>query len=77
MKGQNMELPQPALDPVCYLEIALDPITEMGAGRAGMKRIIPIVGGTVLAIASGGVLNLVQTGKRFFQISWLNLTRAM
>ena len=42
-----MELPQPALDPVCYLEIALDPITEMGAGRAGKRRIIPIVGGTV------------------------------
>ena len=29
------------------LEVALAPILDMGAGRAGTRRIIPIVGGTV------------------------------
>ncbi len=42
-----MELPTPTLDHVCDLSVALDPIREMGAGRAGGRRIIPIVGGRV------------------------------
>ena len=42
-----MRLPRPALDHVCTLTVALDPIREMGSGRAGARRIIPIVGGTV------------------------------
>lgn len=39
-------LKQPRLDHACDLIVQLDPIREMGAGRAGDRRIIPIVGGT-------------------------------
>jgi hypothetical protein len=52
-------LPAPALSHVCDLEVALDPIREMGDGRAGRRRIIPIVGGTVTGPRiSGRILNL-------------------
>ncbi|MFU8862436.1 MAG: DUF3237 domain-containing protein [Rhodobacterales bacterium] len=40
-------LPHPKLRHVCDLFVSLDPIREMGAGQAGQRRIIPIVGGTV------------------------------
>ena len=40
-------LPAPGLAHVCDLNVDLDPITEMGRGRAGQRRIIPILGGTV------------------------------
>ena len=44
---------------VCDLFVSLDPIREMGAGRAGQRRIIPIVGGTVKGPAlNGRILNL-------------------
>ena len=42
-----MTLPTPTLELVCTLTVQLDPIREMGAGRAGQRRIIPISGGTV------------------------------
>ena len=42
-----MRLPVPELDHVCTLNVELDPIREMGPGRAGQRRIIPIVGGSV------------------------------
>lgn len=48
-----MKLPTPHLEHVCNLLVDLDPIREMGAGRAGQRRIIPIVGGMV----SGPKLN--------------------
>ncbi len=54
-----MDLPTPKLEEVCTLQVELDPIREMGAGRAGHRRIIPIVGGTVTgARLSGRILNL-------------------
>ncbi|MBV0912014.1 DUF3237 domain-containing protein [Anianabacter salinae] len=40
-------LPPPDLAHVCDLFVELDPIREMGAGRAGQRRIIPITGGRV------------------------------
>ncbi|WP_238368125.1 DUF3237 domain-containing protein [Mesobacterium pallidum] len=40
-------LPAPSLSHVCDLTVALDPIREMGRGRAGQRRIIPIVGGVM------------------------------
>lgn len=40
-------LPAPKLRPVCLLKVDLGPIREMGEGRAGKRRIIPIVGGRV------------------------------
>ena len=52
-------LPQPVLRHICDLRVALDPIREMGQGRAGQRRIIPIVGGTVEGPAlRGRILDL-------------------
>ncbi|MDP5361069.1 MAG: DUF3237 domain-containing protein [Paracoccaceae bacterium] len=42
-----MVLPVPKLELVTDLTVALDPIRAMGQGRAGDRRIIPIVGGTM------------------------------
>ena len=54
-----MKLPTPRLDHTCTLTVELDPIREMGAGRAGQRRIIPIVGGTVSGTRlNGRLLNL-------------------
>ena len=52
-------LPQPQLRHVCDLYVSLDPIREMGPGRAGQRRIIPIIGGRVEGPAiNGQILNL-------------------
>jgi len=48
----------PALSHFCDLEVELGPVREMGAGRNGARRIIPIVGGTVSGKVSGTVLTL-------------------
>ncbi len=48
-----MPLPAPRLDLVTSLRVDLAPIREMGQGRAGQRRIIPIIGGS----ASGPRLN--------------------
>lgn len=49
----------PVLAHVCDLAVDLSPIMEMGAGRAGHRRIIPIVGGTVSGPRiNGRILNL-------------------
>lgn len=54
-----MQLPSPELSHVCQLHVKLDPIREMGAGRAGQRRIIPIKGGKVTgARLSGRLLDL-------------------
>ena len=54
-----MDLPTPKLDHVCTLFVDLDPIREMGAGRAGQRRIIPIIGGRVEGKRlNGRILNL-------------------
>ncbi|UUX48961.1 DUF3237 domain-containing protein [Nisaea acidiphila] len=37
----------PGLRPVCTLTVELSPIRELGRGRAGKRRIIPIIGGSV------------------------------
>lgn len=37
----------PALRPVCTLTVELSPVRELGRGRTGKKRIIPITGGRV------------------------------
>jgi len=52
-------LPAPQLVHVCDLSVELGPIMEMGKGRAGARRIVPIIGGTVEGPGiSGRVLNL-------------------
>ena len=54
-----MLLNAPLLEHVCDIEVDLDPITEMGPGRAGQRRIIPIIGGRVSGPRlNGKVLNL-------------------
>jgi hypothetical protein len=54
-----MELPNPKLDHVCDFKVTLDPIRELGSGRAGLRRIVPIVGGTVSGPKlQGRILNL-------------------
>ena len=53
------KLAPPVLSHVCDLEVELDPIREMGEGRAGKRRIIPIVGGRVTGPRlNGRILNL-------------------
>lgn len=54
-----MDLPTPNLASVCTLLVELAPIREMGPGRAGHRRIVPIIGGTVSGPElSGRILNL-------------------
>jgi len=52
-------LKEPELEHVCTLTVDLGPIREMGTGRAGKRRIIPIIGGTVEGEKlSGKILNV-------------------
>lgn len=54
-----MLLKPPILEHVCDIEVQLDPATEMGKGRAGERRIIPIVGGEMSGPRlNGKVLNV-------------------
>lgn len=54
-----MKLPVPTLEHVCDLNIELAAIREMGHGRGGKRRIIPIIGGTVAGpLLNGKVLNV-------------------
>ena len=54
-----MELPLPKLTHSFTLEVELGPIKELGRGRSGKRRIIPIIGGRALGPdISGKVLNV-------------------
>ncbi len=54
-----MELPEPTLQHVCNLDVSLDPVRELGPGRAGHRRIIPIVGGSVTGpLLRGRILSI-------------------
>lgn len=54
-----MILPAPALEHVCDLSVELNPIQELGQGRSGQRRIVPIVGGTVKGPKlTGTILNV-------------------
>jgi hypothetical protein len=48
----------PKLEKFIELDVQLDPITEMGEGRAGKRRIIPIMGGYFKGKISGRVLSV-------------------
>ena len=50
--------PVPRLRLVCDLEVALGPVREMGPGRGGHRRIIPILGGRATGEIEGRILNL-------------------
>ncbi len=51
-------LNDPGLEHCCDLTVELADIREMGNGRAGKRRIIPIVGGTVRGRITGRILNI-------------------
>jgi uncharacterized protein DUF3237 len=53
-------LPQPELTYFCTLEVDLSPPLELGRGRAGTKRIIPIRGGRVYGPKING--KILDTG---------------
>lgn len=53
-----MTYPTLTLTPFCQLQVDLAPIREMGPGRAGLRRIIPIIGGRVTGEVQGKILNL-------------------
>ncbi|MBF9030941.1 DUF3237 family protein [Rhodobacterales bacterium HKCCE3408] len=62
------KLDPPRLDHVCDIEVDLDPIREMGHGRAGRRRIIPIVGGKVDGPRlKGRILNLGADWQTIFE----------
>ncbi|WP_428642871.1 DUF3237 domain-containing protein [Roseibium sp.] len=48
----------PQLTHFCDLTVELGPVREMGHGRNGARRIIPIIGGTVTGKVNGTVLTL-------------------
>ena len=52
-------LPAPTLHHFCSLAVELGPLREMGTGRFGKRRIIPIIGGRVEGPKiSGTILNV-------------------
>ncbi|MDA9639817.1 DUF3237 domain-containing protein [SAR116 cluster bacterium] len=54
-----MQLPAPKLEHFCDIKIDLSAVHELGDGRGGTRRIIPIVGGTVSGPRlTGRVLNI-------------------
>ena len=53
-----MTPPKPQLRHVSTLEVTLGPIRDMGEGRGGLRRIIPIIGGRATGEISGRILNL-------------------
>ncbi|HBN30975.1 MAG TPA: hypothetical protein DD416_07060, partial [Rhodobacteraceae bacterium] len=58
----------PKLDHICTLTVELADIIEMGQGRGGQRRIIPIIGGTATgAHLNGKILNL---GTVIIKLSW-------
>jgi len=61
-------LEPPELEYICELSIELGPVREMGTGRSGVRRIIPIIGGTVRgASLSGTILNIGADWHTVFQ----------
>ncbi len=63
-----MRLPEPKLQHVCDLSVKLGPIKEMGQGRGGQRRIIPIIGGDVSGPRlSGKILNVGADWQTIFQ----------
>lgn len=48
MVGEDMlDLKAPVLRPFCTLEVEAGPVRNLGMGRLGQRRIVPIVGGRV------------------------------
>lgn len=59
LRDRNMELYAPKLEHVCDIKVELGTVKELGDGRGGRRRIIPIIGGTVSGQGlTGRVLNV-------------------
>ncbi len=54
----SQRIEAPGLAHFVDLEVHLGEIMEMGPGRAGQRRIIPIIGGSVSGRVNGEILNL-------------------
>ena len=66
----------PVLDYVCSLHVELDTPLELGAGRSGTRRIIPIIGGRVTGERlKGRVLNLGADWQTVFRDGVAELER--
>jgi len=64
----SMTPPEPALEPFATIEVALGDIIEMGHGRGGKRRIIPIIGGHVSGPHfSGKVLDIGADWQTVFE----------
>ncbi len=75
-----MELPDPALEHSCTLMVKLGPIQTLGTGRAGLRRIIPIIGGSVTGEKlRGDILNVGADWQTIFAdgLAELNTRYAM
>lgn len=63
-----MELPELVLEHACDLSVTLDPVRELGHGRAGRRRIIPIVGGFVTGpLLNGRILDVGADWQTVFE----------
>lgn len=63
-----MTLPTPSLEHICRLTVDLADIRSMGTGRAGTRRIIPIIGGTVAGPhLCGRILNIGADWQTIFE----------
>lgn len=49
---------EPSLKKFIQLNVELSPVMELGQGRGGLRKIIPIIGGQVSGEISGRILNL-------------------
>lgn len=63
-----MKLTPPELAPFCQMSVELGPPREMGDGRSGRRRIIPITGGSVTGShLSGRILDLGADWQTIFR----------
>jgi len=51
-----LELPPPSLVPFCTLRVELGPVHDVGPVRAGQRRVVPVLGGSVTGRLEGRVL---------------------
>ncbi len=51
-------LQPPVVRPFCTLEVELAPVLDLGGGRTGQRRVVPVVGGRVTGRISGTILDV-------------------
>ena len=66
-------IPEPSLEHSFTLTVELAAPIELGQGRAGKRRIIPIIGGTATGDITGRVLNLGADWQTIFDDGAANL----